>query len=84
MELLEEIQQILIAQLAIKPELVKPESKFSDDLSLDSLDAVDVMLAVEEKFDIDVSDEEASAVSTVAEMVSLVERKLQGKSTPAP
>ncbi len=83
MALFDEIREILVAQLAVKPELVKPESKLTDDLSADSLDAVDVMLSIEEKFDIDVSDGEASTVSTVAEIVSLVERKLQAKSTQA-
>lgn len=81
MALIDEIREVLVAQLAIKPDLVKLESKLADDLGADSLDAVDMMLAVEEKFGIEVTDEEANAVLTVAALLSLVEQKLQAKST---
>ncbi len=81
MVLLDEIKEVLVAQLAAKPDMVKPESKINDDLGADSLDAIELVSALEERFGIDITDEEAKGITTVSEIVSLVEQKLQAKST---
>ena len=80
MALLEEIREILVDQLAIKPEMVKPESKLYDDLGADSLDAVELVSALEDKFGVAITDEEAKTIATVSEIMGLVEKKLHSKS----
>ena len=80
MNAFEGVREILAGQLGLKPELIQIESKLTDDLKVDSLDAVDIMLAVEEKFNIELSDEEGNKTKTVSEIVALVQQKLQEKS----
>ncbi len=81
MALLDEIREILVTELATKPDMVKPESKLSDDLGADSLDSIELVSALEEKFGIDITDEEARGITTVSEIIALVEQKLQAKSS---
>ncbi len=83
-ELLEEIQQILVAQLGVKPEIVKSESRLVEDLGADSMDALELVAALEEKFDVKISDDEAKRIATVSSIVSLIEQKLQAKSSSRP
>jgi len=81
MALLDEIREILVTELATKPDMVKPESKLNDDLGADSLDSIELVSALEEKFGIDITDEEARGITTVSEIIALVEQKLQAKSS---
>ena len=74
MALFEEISEIVVTQLAVKPEMVKPDVRLIEDLGADSLDAMEMVTAVEEKFGITISDEDAQKVKTVAELVALVEK----------
>ena len=68
------VTDILVDKLGVEPEEVKSEAKFREDLGGDSLDLVEVMMAVEREFRISVTDEEADHVKTVGEIFDLVEK----------
>lgn len=80
MALFEDIREVVVTQLAVKPEMVKPEARLIEDLGADSLDAMEMVTAVEERFGITIPDEDAQKVKTVAELIALVE-KLQAEPT---
>lgn len=82
MALFEDIREVLVAQLAVKPEMVKPDAKVTDDLGADSLDAIELVAALEEKFGISIPEDDAKQIATVADVISLVEQRLQTKSSP--
>lgn len=69
----EKLKQIIIEQLGVDPVLVTPEVTFHEELGADSLDDVELMLGVEEAFDIVIEDDDAEHVKTVAEAVTLVD-----------
>lgn len=80
MEVIEEVKEVLVSQLAVKPELVKPESKLIDDLGADSLDAMEIVSALEEKFGISVPEGEAASILLVSDIVEIINRKLKSKT----
>jgi len=84
MALFDDVREVLVTQLAVKSDMVKPDSKVSDDLGADSLDAIELVAALEEKFGISISEDDAKQIATVADVVRLVEQKLQTKSSPQP
>ena len=80
MAVIDEVKDILIRQLAVKPEMIKPESKLIDDLGADSLDAMEIVTALEEQFGIAIPDEEATEIKTVGEIIDLVNQKIREKT----
>lgn len=72
--LFEVVQNVIVKQLGVPPEEIKPESKFTDDLGADSLDTVELIMAFEEKFDIEISDEDAEPIRTVQEAVDYLQK----------
>ena len=84
MNVFDEVKKVLAGELSVKPEQVKLESKLNDDLGADSLDAAEVVLALEEKFAIEIPDEEAREVATVGDIVELVNQKLRAKTAANP
>lgn len=82
MALIDDVREVLVAQLGVKPDMVKPEAKVADDLGADSLDAIEMVAALEEKFGISIPEDDARQIATVADVVGLVERRLQLKSSP--
>lgn len=77
MSLFEEIQEIICEQLEARPEEVKPETSFIDDLGADSLDSIELVMALEEKFNIEIPDEDAEEIDTVADVVRYIENKIK-------
>ena len=75
MALLEDIKEVVVEQLSVSPDEVKEDAKFVEDLGADSLDVVELVMALEEKFDIDIPDDEAEKIATVADVVAYVESK---------
>jgi acyl carrier protein len=73
----EKVTEIIVEQLGVSADQVKPESKMIEDLGADSLDAVELVMAVEEEFGIEVPDEEAEKLITVGDITAHVE-KAQG------
>ena len=71
----EKVKSILAEQLNVKADKVKPESRIVEDLGADSLDVVEMLMSVEDKFDVSVSDEEAVTLKTVNDIVKLLEIK---------
>ncbi len=75
MSLFEEIQEIICEQLKAKPEEVKLETSFIDDLGADSLDSIELVMALEEKFNIEIPDEDAEGMNTVDDVIRYVAKK---------
>ena len=73
----EGLREIMSARLGLPPEQLVPEARLVEDLGLDSLDAVELAISVERKFDIEVPEEELTKLKTVADMVALVESRVQ-------
>ncbi len=68
------IKEIIAEQLGLKEEQVKLEASFIEDLGADSLDIVELVMAIEEEFQIDIPDEEAEKIRTVKDAVSFIEK----------
>ena len=68
----EKIRKIIAEQLAVSEEEVKPEASFVDDLGADSLDQVELVMALEEEFSIEISDEDAEKIKTVQDTLKYV------------
>lgn len=69
------ITSIIVEQLGVEADKVKPDASFIDDLGADSLDIVELVMAIEEEFDIEVPDEEAEKLKTVQDVSSYLEGK---------
>ncbi|MFH1503786.1 MAG: acyl carrier protein [Candidatus Omnitrophota bacterium] len=75
----EKVKEIISEQLGVKKEEIKPESSFIDDLGADSLDTVEVVMALEEEFGVEIPDEDAEKITTVGESVRYIESKVNKK-----
>ena len=75
----EKVKDIIVKQLGVKPEEVTEDANFTDDLGADSLDLVEVVMALEEEFDAPVPDEEAEKIKTVGDAVRFIDAKLAEK-----
>jgi acyl carrier protein len=73
----EGLREIMAARLGLPAEQLVPEARLVEDLGLDSLDAVELAISVERKFDIEVPEEELTKLKTVADMVALVESRVK-------
>ena len=73
----EEVRSIIVDQLGVESDKVTADAKFIEDLGADSLDTVELVMAFEENFDIEVPDEEAEKLQSVADVVAYIE-KVQG------
>ncbi len=71
----DKVRSILVDQLDVVEESVTMESLISDDLGADSLDVVDLVMSLEEEFDIEVPDEEIENMKTVGDVVRFIESK---------
>ena len=69
------IKAIIAEQLGVKPEEVTPNASFVDDLGADSLDTVELIMALEEEFSIEIPDEDAEKMKTVGDVVKYIEEK---------
>ncbi|MBM3259056.1 MAG: acyl carrier protein [Candidatus Sericytochromatia bacterium] len=72
-ELFERIRAIVVEKLGVTADVVTLEASFQEDLGADSLDTVELVMAVEEAFDLQIPDEAAEGLTTVAAVVSYVE-----------
>jgi len=73
--ILEKVRSIVTEQLSVDAGEVKPESNFQNDLGADSLDTVELVMALEEAFDIEIPDEAAEGIATVGDAVKYIEDK---------
>ena len=74
-EILQKVCSIVSEQLSVESAEVKPDSNFQNDLGADSLDTVELVMALEEAFDIEIPDEAAEGISTVGDAVKFIEEK---------
>jgi len=72
----EEIKKIIVEQLTIKDGKVMETSNIADDLGADSLDFIEFISLMEERFDINIPDEDSGKIKTVGDMVSYIEEKV--------
>ncbi len=75
----DKISEIIVEQLGVKPEEVVPEASFVDDLGADSLDTVELVMALEEEFGIEIPDEDAEKIQTVGDAIRYIEEKSGSK-----
>ncbi len=75
MENFDKLKEILIDVLGVKEEDIKAESKFVDDLGADSLDLVELIMSFEDKFSIEISDEDAEKIVTVKDALDYIDSK---------
>lgn len=69
------LKEIIVEQLGVDPERVKAEASFIDDLGADSLDIVELVMAMEEEFDLEIPDEDAEKLRTVLDVQNYLEGK---------
>jgi len=72
MSIEERVRKIVCEQLGVSDEEVKNDSSFVDDLGADSLDTVELVMALEEEFELEIADEEAEKISTVQEAANYI------------
>ncbi len=77
----EKVKSIIAEQLGVKKEEIKPESSFIDDLGADSLDTVELVMALEEEFGIEIPDEDAEKMTSVGEAIKYIEEKAKSKES---
>ncbi|MEM1168299.1 MAG: acyl carrier protein [Cyanobacteria bacterium P01_H01_bin.35] len=79
-EILDKVQTIVSKQLEKNKEEVKAESNFANDLGADSLDTVELVMALEEEFGVEIPDEEAEKIATVQAAVNYIEQQTTAKA----
>ncbi|PJA78158.1 MAG: acyl carrier protein [Nitrospirae bacterium CG_4_9_14_3_um_filter_51_5] len=72
----ERVKKIIIEQLGVEEDDVVPEAKFVEDLGADSLDTVELVMALEEEFEIEIPDEDAEKIQTVAAAIDFIKEKV--------
>jgi len=70
----EKVRQIIVEQLGVEPSEVTPTASFVDDLGADSLDRVELIMALEETFGVEIPDEEAEKISTVQNAIDYIQK----------
>ena len=73
----ERVKKIVIEQLGVKEEEVKTEASFVDDLGADSLDTVELVMALEEEFETEIPDEEAEKIATIQDAIDYIEAHME-------
>jgi acyl carrier protein len=75
---LDKVKKIIAEQLGVDEEDITPDASFTDDLGADSLDLVELVMAFEDGFDIEIPDEDAENIKTVADAVNYIQSKIEG------
>ncbi len=77
MGLEDRVSAIVVEQLGVTQEELAPEASFIDDLGADSLDIVELVMAIEEEFDIEIPDDDAEKIQTIKDVISYVKGKIE-------
>lgn len=75
-EIFEKLKKIIVGQLGVDEEIVKEESTFVDDLEADSLDIVELIMNIEEEFEIEIPDSDTESIVTVGDVVKYVKEHI--------
>jgi acyl carrier protein len=78
MALEERVAEIIVEQLGVSKEEVTPKASFIDDLGADSLDIVELVMAMEEEFDVEIPDDDAEKIQTIGDAISYLKGKGKG------
>ena len=76
MSLKEKVKDIIVDKLGVTAEKVKPEAHFIDDLGADSLDTVELVMAFEEEFNVEIPDDDAQGITTVKSAIDYLSKKM--------
>uniref|UniRef100_A0A7V3ZXX7 Acyl carrier protein n=1 Tax=candidate division WOR-3 bacterium TaxID=2052148 RepID=A0A7V3ZXX7_UNCW3 len=76
MDIFATLKEIIVDKLSVSEDQIKPESRFMEDLGADSLDVVELVMAIEEKFGIEVPDEDAEKIRTVQDAINYIKAKI--------
>jgi acyl carrier protein len=74
------VKEIIVEQLGVDAGQVTDKASFVDDLGADSLDTVELVMALEEKFDIEIPDEDAEKISTVGDAIEYLKKNAKGQT----
>lgn len=77
----DKVKDIIAEQLGVKKEEIKMESSFVDDLGADSLDTVEVVMALEEEFGVEIPDDDAEKITTVGDAIRYIDDKQKTKKS---
>jgi len=80
MDIGQRVKEIIAKNLSVKPEKVKPEAQFINDLGADSLAIVELVLALEEEFELDIPDSETEKIRTVQDAIDYIQTHTAGRS----
>jgi acyl carrier protein len=72
----EKVKAIVVEQLGVSADEVSPESKFVEDLNADSLDLTELIMAMEEEFDIEINDDDAQNIVTVQNAIDYIQKNI--------
>ncbi len=75
-EVAQKVIKIVAEQLGVREDEIKPESSFVNDLGADSLDTVELVMALEDEFGMEIPDEDAEKISTVGDAIKYIEEKM--------
>lgn len=78
-DLQQRLKKLLMDRCGVREEVIRPEASLQGDLGLDSLDAVELAIAIEDEFDLRILDEDMKKLATVADAVAIIQRLLAGK-----
>ncbi|HAE57107.1 MAG TPA: acyl carrier protein [Ruminococcus sp.] len=73
----DKIKDIIVEQLDVEEDAVTMEASITEDLGADSLDVVDLVMSIEESFDVEIPDEEVETIKTVGDIVKYIENKVE-------
>jgi acyl carrier protein len=75
MAILDDVREVIVDKLGVDPEKVVPEARFIEDLGADSLDTVELIMGLEDKFGLEITDEEAEKIRTVQDAINFIQSK---------
>lgn len=76
-EIFEKVKEIVVEQLGVPEDTVKKDATFVDDLSADSLDIVELVMQIEEEFDIEIPDSDAEKIVTIGDVIEYIKQNNQ-------
>lgn len=80
-QIFEKVKKIVVEQLSVEPKQVVPAANFANDLGADSLDTVELVMALEEEFNIEIPDEAAEKITTVQQAVDYINNAVAASTT---